>query len=95
MRAITVEARSLDSARGFCDALAQFHPQLTGSDAGSYRVSVELGESDSEIVALLDALEKHVTERATGPARVELDGRHYTLHAEGAGQEAATEAPGL
>ena len=54
---------------------------MTGSDYEGYRVSIELGSSDGEIVAVLDVLEKHVSERTTEPARVELDGHRYTLHA--------------
>ena len=81
MRAITIEAKSLDSARDLCDSLSSFSPELTGSEEDGYSVSVELGSSDSQIIAVLDRLEEHVAERANGPARVELDGRRYTLHA--------------
>jgi hypothetical protein len=93
MRAFTVEARSLDSARGIRDALFQFRPQLTGSDEEGYRISIELGEADSEILAVLNALEQHVTERAAGPARVELDGRGYMMHADTQSQEALRDEP--
>jgi len=81
MRSMTIEARSLQSARALYSALSEFQPEMTGSDYEGYRVSIELGSSDGQIVAVLDLLEKHVSERATEPARVELDGRRYTLHA--------------
>jgi hypothetical protein len=81
MKAITVEARTLDSARNLVNALSPFHPELLGSEDGGYRVSVELRNNDHDIVRILDAIERYVNERASGPARIELDGRHYTMHA--------------
>jgi hypothetical protein len=47
MRALTVEARNLESARGLCDALSGFEPEMTGSEGDGYRVAVELGSFDS------------------------------------------------
>jgi hypothetical protein len=82
LRAINIEAKSLESARALYAALSKFDPELVGNKDDGYRVSIDLGGGDSQIVAVLDALETHVTERAGGPARVELDGRHYTLHGE-------------
>jgi hypothetical protein len=82
MRAITVEAKSIDSARALSNALSEFAPQLSGNDEEGYRVSVEVTGSDGQIVAILDALQEHVTERESGPARVEVDGRRYTMHAD-------------
>jgi hypothetical protein len=81
MRAITVEARSFESARALQDALSEFHAKLIGTEDEGYRVSIELG-AESQIIAVLDALEQHVAERHDGPARVELDGRRYTMHAD-------------
>jgi hypothetical protein len=80
MKAITVEARTLDSARNLYKALSPFHPELLGSENGGYRVSVELRHSDHDIVPILDAIERYVNERASDPARIELDGRYYTMH---------------
>jgi hypothetical protein len=81
MRSLTVEARSLESARSLYDALSEFHPQLTGSADEGYYVTVELGSVDRVTVAVLDAIQRYVSRRADGPARVELDGRSYTLEA--------------
>jgi hypothetical protein len=96
MRAITVEAKSLESARDLYNALFEFRPALTGSDAQGYRVTVELGSaSDRQIIAILDALEQHVTERASGPARIELDWRRYTMHPDGPAPERLIDVPAL
>jgi hypothetical protein len=82
MRSITVEARSLESALGIVDALSEFHPELIGSDEEGYGVLIELGSFDRQVIAVLDALEGYITNRNNGPARVELDGRRYTLHSD-------------
>jgi hypothetical protein len=82
MRAITIEAKSVGSARRLYNALIEFHPELAGSeDDGGYRVSVGLGSSESRIVDVLNAVEEYVVEGNTGPARVNVDGRRFTLHA--------------
>jgi hypothetical protein len=81
MRAITIEAVSVGSARGLYNTLIEFHPELAGSEDDGYRVSVELGSSESRIVHVLDAIEQYVIEANTGPASVNVDGRRYTLHA--------------
>ncbi len=87
MRALTIEARSIESANGLYNALARFQPELLGSEDEGYRIAVELGSFDRQVVAVLDAIEEYVSERHDGPACVDLDGRRYTLHA----GEAATE----
>jgi len=81
MRANTVEARTLDSARNLYNALSPFHPELLGGEDEGYRVSVELRNNDHDIVPVLDAIERYVNGRPSDPARIELDGRHYTMHA--------------
>jgi hypothetical protein len=78
MRAITIEARSLESAQGIYNALSEFHPGLSGSDAEGYRVSVSLS-AGWQIVNILGVLEGYVTSRDDRPARIELDGRRYNL----------------
>jgi hypothetical protein len=94
MRAITLEARTLESARDLYNALFEFRPALTGNDAQGYRVTVELGNgSDRQILAILHALEEHVTDRASGPARIELDGRRYTMHPDDPTPEGLIAAP--
>ena len=81
MRAITIEAKSLDSATGIRDALWEFDPDLSGSDSEGYRVSIDLPGSELRVIDILGVLERHITGRSDGPAHVELDGRHYTMHA--------------
>ncbi|HZQ66007.1 MAG TPA: hypothetical protein VFA66_12340 [Gaiellaceae bacterium] len=80
MRSLIVEAQNLESAQLLCAALSGFDPALSGDDASGYRVSVDLGSSDRKIVQVLDLLERHVTERDAGPARVEVQGHMYTMH---------------
>jgi hypothetical protein len=80
MRAITIEARSVGSARRLYNALIEFHPELESED-DRYRVSVELGTSESRLLEILNAIEEYVTAANRGPARINVDGRRYTLHA--------------
>ena len=85
MRSLIVEAEGLESARDLYSALSRFHPELSGSEAEGYRVAVELGSFDRRVVTVLDVIDEYVSRRNDGPARVELDGRKYTLPvAEGA-----------
>lgn len=79
MRSLTVEAISLESAQRLYDTLSEFKPELTGCKEEGFRVSVELGSSDRQVLAVLDAVQEYVAERSS-PARVELEGRRYTLH---------------
>jgi hypothetical protein len=81
MRAITVETSSVGPARGLYNALIDFHPELAGSEGKGYRVSVELGSSESRVVDVLSAIERYVTEANDGPASMTVDGRAYTMHA--------------
>ena len=81
MQALTVRASTLDVAHSLYSALAAFHPEVTECEAGGYLVTVSLHGSDRRVIEILDALEQHVAERDAGPARVELDGRMYTMHA--------------
>jgi hypothetical protein len=80
MQTLTIEAASAASARGMIDALSEFRASLVVDETGRNKVVVELGADDREIGGVLNALEQHVTERAEGPARLELEGREYTLH---------------
>jgi hypothetical protein len=52
---------------------------------GFYEVVISPSGSDAEIVALLDALEEYLTDQATGPIRLELEGRHYVMDPDGRG----------
>jgi hypothetical protein len=86
MRAITIEAKSFESAQGIHSALSEFRPELFGNDDQGYSVSVRLDTSDSQLLRLLDAIERFATERQTF-ARVEMDGHRYTIHGEGSAHD--------
>lgn len=81
MESLVLRAASLESARGFCAGLAEFGATLVKTENGLYQVGIPFS-GDREIVAVLNALEKHVTQRGEGPARLELDGRTYMLEPE-------------
>ena len=81
MRAITVDAESVGSARSLYNALIEFYPELSGSEDGSYSVSVDLGSSERRLLDVLSAIEGHVTEANRGPATVDVGGRRYTMYA--------------
>jgi hypothetical protein len=51
---------------------------LIVSDDG-YRVEIELGRGDREIVDVLGAIAQHVRERDDGPARVQMSCRTYSV----------------
>jgi hypothetical protein len=78
MLTITIEAATPESAVALSKALAEFRAELRESDGRRF-IDVELG-GDREIVEVLKAVEDYVTHRNDGPARIELDGRDYTLH---------------
>jgi hypothetical protein len=82
MEALTIDAASQDSARSMLDALTDFEPQLVETVDGGFQVVVGLAGSDRRIVEVLNALERYVTERDDGPARVEFEGHAYTIHPE-------------
>ena len=88
MDALVIHARSLESAEGFRSGLADFQTKLTRFDDGRYQVEVVL-DGDREMAAVLGALVKYVTERGEGPARLELDGKRYTLPSQPALNEPA------
>jgi hypothetical protein len=78
---LTIQAASRGSAQAMLAALSEFG---AGSDRdhGRCEVVVNLRGSDREIVTVLNALEAYVTQRARGPARLELNGRSYVMHPE-------------
>ena len=82
MRGFTIQARSYDSAQALHSALSEFHPELVGNNDQGYSVSIPLGNTDRELLRLLDAIQLYVIERQTC-AHVELDGHAYTIHGEG------------
>jgi hypothetical protein len=79
METLTIQAASAQSAHGMLAALSVFEAELVETPDGRRQVVVTLAGDDSEIVAVLNALERLVTERASGPARVELNGRTYVM----------------
>ena len=81
VESLVIHAASLESAEGFCAGLSEFDPKLTEAEPGRYEVEIPLRGSDRAIVAVLNALEKYVTHRSNGPARIEVYGRRYTMHA--------------
>ena len=82
MRALTIEAGPLPIAHGLYSALSAFHPEVAGDDSEGHRITVELRSDDLRTVAVLEAIQAHVTARDDGPARVEIEGNHYTFHSQ-------------
>jgi hypothetical protein len=78
METLVVHAVSLESAQGYSAALSGFRAKVVEAKNGRYEVQVTLGV-DREIVAVLNALVKYVSQRGDGPARLELDGHRYAL----------------
>jgi hypothetical protein len=76
---LTIHAASPETGHAMLAALAGFRAELLQSSEGC-QVVVTLGRDDAEITAVLNALEEYVTERSSGPARVELNGRAYVMH---------------
>lgn len=79
MEKLTIKARTAESAQSLYAALDEFQAEIVESEDG-WRVEVELGRGDREIVDVLNAIERSITEREAGPAQIELDGRDYTMH---------------
>jgi hypothetical protein len=84
MDRLTIHPMTHDSALGLLSALAGFDAELSEND-GAWEIVVTFGANgggDREIVAVLNALERHVNERAGGPARVQLNGHTYLMQPE-------------
>jgi hypothetical protein len=79
LESIVIHAVSLESAEGFCAALAAFEARLVEVEDGRYEVEVPLHGSREEILAALGALEDYVSRRGD-PARLNLGEKQYTLH---------------
>jgi hypothetical protein len=60
------------------DCLEGFEAGLVEGEAGRYEVQVSL-DGDRDINDVLGTIDAHVTERADGPARLDLDGRRYLI----------------
>jgi hypothetical protein len=78
MRALTIKAKTLESAQSLFDALRRFDPALSGGSSDGYFVSVDVGGSDRRVLVVLDAIHEHV-EKGHTLTRVELDGHAYTV----------------
>ena|SRR5689334_2785071 len=81
MKQLSIDAASPESARAMIAALSDFKAELREGPRGD-QVVVELDGDHTEIVGVLNALQQYVTERAGGPARVELGGKQYAMHPE-------------
>ena len=81
MRTLTIRAASLESARGLYGALAAFNAKLTEDEYGNYQVEVALARSAQVTLSILTAIEQHVTLQDGAAARIQMDGKSYTMHA--------------
>jgi hypothetical protein len=81
MRMLTIEASSPQSADDLSDALAAFDAEVVDGGKGFPGVRVPLDESQ-RTSAVLNAIQQYVIERDCGPARIDLDGDCYMLHAD-------------
>jgi hypothetical protein len=79
MQTLTIAAASRESAIGLYAALEEFRRDLLESEDG-YRVEIQLGRGNREIVEVLSAIALHVRERDDGPARLEMSGRTYSVY---------------
>jgi hypothetical protein len=71
VRAVTIKAKTLQTAESLCDALRRFDPLL---ESGANSVSVDVGASEGRILEVLDAINEHV-QQGHSLSRVERDGR--------------------
>ena len=69
MDRLTIQAHSPESGRAMLAALSGFRPELL-EDSEGCQVTVTLDQGDAEITAVLSALENYISERASGPARM-------------------------
>ena len=81
MRTISIEAASPESARALSAVLAAFGPHVSEQDPGGLVVQVEIRGGSSQIVAILNAIQEHVSARTAGPTRIDLDGSSYVMEA--------------
>ena len=95
MQTLTIAAASRQSALGFHAVLADYLTVLVEKPDGQYDVEIFLGRGgDREIIDVLNAIERYVTGRASGPAQIEMGGHSYMLHALPDPAEAEAEGPG-
>ena len=75
-----IHPASAVSAREMLVVLSPFEARLVEMDARDVIV-VDLA-GDVQIVEVLNALQRYVTERADGAARMDFNGRSFTMHPE-------------
>jgi hypothetical protein len=78
LQTLIIAVASLESGRAFLECLRGFEAELVQSEDGNYQVQISI-TGDRDINDALGAIDRHVTERADGPARLDLDGRHYLI----------------
>ena len=75
---LTIGPGSVERARAMLECLDDFEAEIVEREDGLYDVQVSLA-SDRDINRVLGAIDTHVSERADGPARLDLDGRRYLM----------------
>jgi hypothetical protein len=79
MDTLRIRAATPQTGEAMLAALSGFRAELLETAKGC-EVVVSLGRGDEEIIGVLNALERYVTERADGPAQVNVFGKSYVLH---------------
>jgi uncharacterized protein (UPF0262 family) len=75
---VTIGPAGLERAQAMLESLRDFEAELVENDDGRYDVQVSL-DNDRDINRVLGAIDTHVTDRADGPARIDLNGRDYLI----------------
>ena len=78
LRTVTIGPAGLERAQAMLESLRDFEAELVENDDGRYDVQVSL-DNDRDINRVLGAIDTHVTDRADGPARIDLNGRDYLI----------------
>ena len=81
METLTIHVTDADSAREMLAALSGFQAELVMLPGG-HVIVVTLDGGDGETAGVLDALQRYMTKRAGGAARLDFDGQSYVMHAE-------------
>ena len=93
METLTIRAANEESARGFCAALVDFQTELEETETGTFLVTVTFSGSNREIVSVLRALEKCVSQRGEDTAVIRLGAQTYTLHPTDPPEREAPDSP--
>jgi hypothetical protein len=84
MQTLVIEATTHESGQELYSVLSEFHPELFTGSNGDRRVSVGL-VSDRQLVDVLDAIQRYLTENAlrslVSSLRIAVAGRSFTLYA--------------